>query len=108
MCSGTRVDTGGNKAIVFMVPGSAADHPFDLAVEVGHPFPAPQTIIDATIEVIVRDGSGTVIANYPAADIWLECPVGANPVGDPDTHTGLVACTGGVIADQSSDVNGYT
>ena len=46
MCSSTRVDLGGVKAIVFIVPGSAADHPFDMAVEIGHPFPAQQVIID--------------------------------------------------------------
>lgn len=108
MCSSTRVDDGGVKAIVFIVPGSAADHPFDLAVEVGHPFPATQVIIDATIEVFVRDAGGTAIANYPAEDIWLSCPAGVNAPLDPDTYTGLVNCTGGVIADLSTDVTGYT
>ena len=107
MCSSNRVDPG-DKVIVLIVPGSAADHPFDLAVEVGHPFPALQVILDGTIEVTVRDGAGTVIVNYPAADIWLECPAGTNPTGDFDAHTGLVGCVGGVIADQSTDVAGYT
>ena len=108
MCSSTRVDLGGVKAIVFIVPGSAADHPFDMAVEIGHPFPAQQVIIDGTIEATIRDGAGIAIANYPAEDIWLENPAGVNAPGDSDVYTGLVGCIGGVIADQSTDVAGFT
>ena len=107
-CDSSRVNQGGVKAIVFVAPGSEADAPFDEAVEDGHPYPLPQVIIDATIEVTVRDGAGVEIANYPNEDIWIECPSAPNPVGDPDTSVGLMACTGGAIADQSTDVNGYT
>jgi hypothetical protein len=108
MCSAVREDTGGEKAIVFCVPGSAADHPFDLAVEDGNPFPAPQVIVDATIWVIIRDSAGTPIANVPAEDCWLRCPAGDNPPMDPDDHVGLVACPGGFIADLSTDGDGLT
>ena len=83
-CDSSRIDQGGVKAIVFVAPGSEADAPFDEAVEDGHPYPAPQVIIDATIEVTVRDGAGVEIANYPNEDIWIECPAAPNPVGDPD------------------------
>ena len=110
MCSSNRwMDSSGfDRGILLVVPGSAADHPFTAAVEVGQPVGAPQVVFDATIEVIVRDGSGTAIANYPAEDIWIECPAAPNPVGDPDTAVGLQACIGGAIADQSTDVTGYT
>jgi hypothetical protein len=107
-CDATREDTGGVKAVLLITPGAAADHPFTAAVEDGNPYPAPQVNIDATINVTVRDGAGAVIVNYPAEDIWIECPAGANPPGDPDTHVGLSACIGGAVADQSTDVNGET
>jgi hypothetical protein len=106
-CDSNRLQ-GGAKAILLVVPGSAVDHPFDTAVEIGHPFPAAQVFIDATIQVTVRDGFGVAIANYPFEDIWLECPAGGNPPGDSDTHVGLAACIGGATADVSTDVAGYT
>ncbi len=106
-CDSNRFE-GGAKAILLVVPGAAAAHPFDTAVEVGNPFPAPQVMIDATIQVTVRDGLGVVIANYPFEDIWLECPASGNPPGDTDMHVGLAACVSGATADFSTDVAGYT
>jgi hypothetical protein len=106
-CESIRREAG-PKAILLVVPGSAADHSFETSVAIGETPGDPQVNIDATIEVTVRDGQGVVIANYPAEDIWIECPSAPNPVGDPDTSVGLVACIGGAVADQSTDVDGYT
>ncbi len=106
-CDSNRFEAGA-KAVLLVVPGAAADHPFDTAVEIGNDFPAPQVFIDATIQVTVRDGLGVLIANYPFEDIWLECPASGNPPGDTDMHVGLAACTGGATADFSTDVAGYT
>ncbi len=106
-CDSNRFEAGA-KAVLMVVPGQAAAYSFDDAVEVGNDFPAPQVFIDATIQVTVRDGLGVVIANYPSEDIWLECPASGNPPGDTDAHVGLAACVGGAIADQSTDVAGYT
>lgn len=107
-CDSNREDQGGVKAVVFIAPGSEADAPFDEAVQDNNPYPAPQIIIDATINVYVNDSAGVAIANYPNEDIWIENPVAPNPVGDPDVAVGLIACTGGAIADQSTDVFGWT
>jgi hypothetical protein len=106
-CDSNRLE-GGAKAILLVVPGSAADQPFDTAVVIGNDFPAPQVFINATIQVTVRDGLGVAIANYPFEDIWLECPASGNPPGDTDIHVGLSACVGGATADFSTDVAGYT
>ena len=112
-CDSNRLE-GGVKAVLLVTPGAAADHPFDTAVAVGNPYPAPQVFIDATIQVTVRDGLGVVIVNYPFEDIWIECPVAANPPTDAESFpvapldTGFVACVGGATADFSTDVNGYT
>ena len=106
-CDSNRFE-GGAKAILLVVPGGAADKPFDSSHEIGHPYVLPVVNIDATIQVTVRDGLGVVIANYPFEDIWLECPANGNPPGDSDTHVGFSPCTGGATADASTDVNGYT
>jgi hypothetical protein len=106
-CDSNRFE-GGVKAILLVVPGAAADHPFDTAVAIGNDYPAPQVFINATIQVTVRDGLGVAIANYPFEDIWIENPANGNPPGDSDAHVGLAACTGGAVADFSTDVAGYT
>jgi hypothetical protein len=54
-------------------------------------------IINATIEVWLRDATGTPIYLYPFADIWLETEAKA-----------MVLCPGGSTADQSTDIAGYT
>jgi hypothetical protein len=53
--------------------------------------------VDATIEVIIRDGNNAVIPQYPAEDLWLESVDG-----------GMVACIGGATADFDTDANGVT
>lgn len=106
-CESIRREAG-PKAILLVVPGSAADHPFESSVAIGEAPGDPQVFIDATIEVTVRDAAGDAIANYPAEDVWIECPPAATPFENPDTHVGLVACIGGAIADQNTDVDGYT
>jgi hypothetical protein len=53
--------------------------------------------VDATIEVWVRDAFGDPIYLYPFSDIWLETASKA-----------MVLCPGGSVADQSTDINGYT
>ena len=53
--------------------------------------------IDATIELWVRDAFGDPIYLYPFSDMWLETEV-----------KGMVLCPGGSVADQSTDINGYT
>ena len=66
----------------------------------GNPFTAAGSgsgSIDATITVVVNDGTPAAIANYPFEDIWLESIGG-----------GMVACTGGATADASTDALGMT
>jgi hypothetical protein len=55
------------------------------------------TVVDATIEMIVKDAFGAIVANFPAEDMWLES-------GD----MGMVPCTGGSTADQDTDGVGFT
>lgn len=51
--------------------------------------------VDATVTLFVRDASGTAIDNFPAEDMWL-------------ASAGMAACTGGAIADFSTNINGET
>lgn len=53
--------------------------------------------VDATINMTLNDGLGVAIANYPFEDMYLETSDG-----------GLVGCTGGTAADQSTDALGAT
>jgi hypothetical protein len=53
-------------------------------------------VVNATIELWVRDAFGDPIYLYPASDMWLE------------TASSMVLCPGGSTADQSTDINGYT
>ena len=54
-------------------------------------------MVDATITLIIRDGAGDPIINYPFEDAWLES----------EDH-GMVACVGGAVANASTDVQGMT
>ena len=53
--------------------------------------------VDATIELWVLDAFGDPIYLYPFSDMWLETE-----------SKGMVLCPGGSVADQSTDINGYT
>ena len=58
-------------------------------------------IVDATITLTLRDLNCEVVANFAAADMWLEKSVAAG--------TGnFVMCMGGTIADRNTDANGVT
>ncbi len=89
-CSATRAYTGPERTVLLNVPDGNGN-PFTDAVKVGG------GIADATITLIVRDGAGVAIVNYPSEDAWLESVDG-----------GMVACLGGATADASTDVNGST
>jgi hypothetical protein len=54
-------------------------------------------VVDATITLIIRDGAGVPIYNYPAEDCWLESVDG-----------GIARCIGGATADFNSDLDGMT
>ncbi len=89
-CSATRAYVGPEFTVLFNVP-SGNGSPFTGAVKVGG------GTADATITLIIRDGAGLPIANYPSEDAWIESQDG-----------GMVACLGGATADFSTDVNGET
>jgi hypothetical protein len=57
-------------------------------------------IVNATIEVWLRDAGGDSIYLFPFSDMWLET---ANAL-----KVGMVLCPGGSTADQSTDIHGYT
>jgi hypothetical protein len=58
---------------------------------------ADGTVMDATIEVTIRDGNNDIIAGFPGEDVWLASADG-----------GLVPCVGGTSADADTDANGVT
>ncbi len=58
---------------------------------------ADGSLLDATINMVLRDAYGTVIADYPSEDMWLEASDG-----------GLMACLGGASADVSTNAAGET
>jgi hypothetical protein len=89
-CSATRAYTGPERTVLLNVPDGNGN-PFTAAVKVGG------GVADATITLIIRDGAGVPIANYPAEDSWIESVDG-----------GMVACLGGAVADLNSDVDGVT
>jgi len=89
-CTATRAYVGPEFCVLLNVPdGNGAA--FTDAVKVGG------GVVDATITLIVKDGAGVAIANYPFEDAWIESVDG-----------GMVACVGGATADASTDVNGMT
>ncbi len=53
--------------------------------------------VDATIRLVLRDGSGFPIAMFPAEDMWIE-----------SADQGLVFCAGGGSADHWTDALGST
>jgi hypothetical protein len=57
-------------------------------------------IVNATIELWVRDAFGSPIYLYPFSDMWLETTTALK--------AGMVICTGGSVADQSTNIAGYT
>ncbi len=86
-CSATVNHSG--FAVVYNVPNGNGNG-FDAAVGAGG-------AVDATITVVVNDGTPAPIANYPFEDVWIESLDG-----------GMVACTGGATADASTDALGMT
>jgi hypothetical protein len=57
--------------------------------------------VNATITLTVLDGGGVAVANFSAADMWLEKAVSAG--------TGnFIACTGGTTADLNTNASGVT
>ena len=64
----------------------------------GSPFTAARIIpgitVDATITLILRDGTGAPIENFPFEDLWLA----------PNCDEMLI-CPNGATADASTDVN---
>ncbi|RKX28770.1 MAG: hypothetical protein DRP71_17015 [Verrucomicrobia bacterium] len=89
-CEASRAYAGPERTVVMNVPDGNGKS-FTEAVKVGG------GDADATITLIVRDGAGVPIANYPFEDCWLESVDG-----------GMVACVGGTTADASTDVDGMT
>lgn len=53
--------------------------------------------VDATIEVVLRDGNNDIIPDFPAEDLWLA-----------SADDGMVACIGGASADGDTDEFGVT
>lgn len=87
------VATGPAEACVLYNLPNANGSPFtDAAAAVG-----PYGTVDATINMTVNDGLGVPINQFPFEDMWLVSDDG-----------GLVACTGGTAADQSTDALGAT
>lgn len=75
---------------------------FNLPSGIGSAFTEAQikddgTVVDASIEMIVRDAFAAVVPNFPAEDMWLESDGG-----------GMVPCDGGTTADLNTDDMGYT
>lgn len=58
-------------------------------------------VVNATITLTVLDGGGVPVANFSAADMWLQKEVSAG--------TGnFIACTGGTTADLNTNLSGVT
>lgn len=58
-------------------------------------------VVNATITLTVLDGGGVPVANFSAADMWLEKEVVAS--------TGnFIACAGGTTADANTNASGVT
>lgn len=55
------------------------------------------TVIDATITMVVLDAYGAPVADFPSEDMWLE-----------SQDNGMVACTGGTVADNTTNAAGET
>lgn len=94
-------DLGNSEATMPNFAGGSIVSLFNLPNGGGKAFTEAQVpggaIVDATIEVVIRDGNNNVIAGFPGEDLWLESADG-----------GMVACIGGTTADGDTDANGLT
>jgi hypothetical protein len=94
-------DLGNSEATMPNFAGGSIVSLFNLPNGGGKAFTEAQVpggaIVDATIEVVIRDGNNNVIAGFPGEDLWLESFDG-----------GMVACIGGTTADGDTDANGVT
>ena len=74
---------------------------FNLPDGSGFPFTQAQlpdgSFVDATLRVQLLDYNGTVIAYFPAEDMWLE-----------SLDAGMIPCVGGTIANSNTDADGWT
>jgi hypothetical protein len=84
------IQAGAGGASVFSVPNGNGNG-FDEA------FLFPGTVVDATISVTLIDTNTDPIFLYPFEDLWLETSLG-----------NLTFCSGGTVADASTDENGQT
>jgi len=84
------IPAGADGALVFSIPDQTGE-PFTNAFLPGG------AAGDATIAVTLVDTNGDPIFQYPFEDLWLESSLG-----------GLVYCSGGTVADASTDENGET
>ncbi len=85
----SRAYTGPEAAVMFNMPNAG-----------GTAFTAARILtgpVDATVTLVLKDGLGAFIANFPFEDMWLQAADG-----------GMVPCTGGSTADFNTDVVGET
>jgi hypothetical protein len=94
-------DLGNSEATMPNFAGGSIVSLFNLPNGGGKAFTEAQVpggaVVDATIEVVIRDGNNNVIAGFPGEDLWLASFDG-----------GMVACIGGATADGDTDANGVT
>jgi hypothetical protein len=94
-------DLDNSEAAYSTYAGGSALTLFNLPSGGGSAFTACQepdgTIVDGTIEVVIRDGNNDIIAGFPGEDIWLASVDG-----------GMVPCVGGAGADGDTDADGVT
>jgi hypothetical protein len=94
-------DLGNSDATMPNYAGGEVVSLFNLPSGGGKAFAEARTasgvVVDATIEVVLRDGNDLIIAGFPGEDLWLESGDG-----------GMVACVGGTTADGDTDANGIT
>lgn len=87
----TMPNAGNDDLVLFVLPSGIGSAFMDAQIK------DDGTVVDATIEMIVEDAFGAIVANFPAEDMWLESGDG-----------GMVPCTGGTTADQNTDASGFT
>ena len=88
--SQAEIPAGADGALVFSTP-NAQGEAFTAAFAPGG------AVVDATISVTLIDTNGDPIFLYPFEDLWLETSLGS-----------LSYCSGGTVADQSTDEMGMT
>jgi hypothetical protein len=88
--SSATIPAGADGALVFSIPNGQGE-PFTNAFLPG------AVVVDATITVQLIDTNTDPIFLYPFEDLWLETSLG-----------NLAYCSGGTVADQSTDENGET